>query len=108
MAEVIWNKQAEEEWRKKMLYGLGEFGETTALRFVQRTNYIISLISKYPKAGLREPLLRKRKNEYRYFHIVGTLKLLYYYVESSDSIRIADVWDSRREPDKLTKRIRSL
>jgi hypothetical protein len=24
MAEVIWNKQAEEEWRKKMLYGLGE------------------------------------------------------------------------------------
>ena len=38
MAEVIWNKQAENEWRKKMLYGLDEFGQTTAIRFVQRTN----------------------------------------------------------------------
>ena len=60
MAEVIWNKQAENEWRKKI---------------------------------------------YRYFHLMGSLKLLYYYVESSDTIRIADVWNSRREPAKLQHRI---
>jgi len=106
MAEVIWNKQAEQEWRKKMLYGLSEFGETTALNFVQRTNYIIEIISKYPKAGIREPLLRNRRNVYRYFHIVGSLKLLYYYVEKTDTVRISDVWDSRREPTNLKKRIR--
>ena len=105
MAEVIWNKQAENEWRKKMLYGLDEFGQTTAIRFVQRTNDIVNIIRKHPKAGLREPLLRNRKKEYRYFHLMGSLKLLYYYVESSDTIRIADVWDSRREPAKLQRRI---
>lgn len=105
MAEVIWNKQAENEWRKKMLYGLDEFGQTTALRFVQRTNEIVSIIRKHPKAGLREPLLRNQKKVYRYFHLMGSLKLLYYYVESSDTIRIADVWDSRREPAKLQHRI---
>ena len=105
MAEVIWNKQAENEWRKKLLYGLDEFGQTTAIRFVQRTNDIANIIRKHPKAGLREPLLRNRKKVYRYFHLMGSLKLLYYYVESSDTIRIADVWDSRREPAKLQHRI---
>ena len=106
MAAVIWNKQAEEAWREKMLYGLNEFGETTAIKFVQRTNYIIGIISKHPKSGIREPLLRSRKNVYRYFHLVGTLKLLYYYSERTDTIRISDVWDSRQEPAKLTKRIK--
>ena len=105
MAEIIWNKQAEDEWRKKLLYGLDEFGRTTAIRFVNRTNEIVSIIRKHPKAGLREPLLRNKKKEYRYFHLVGSLKLLYYYVESSDTIRIVDVWDSRREPSRLQRRI---
>ena len=105
MAEVIWNKQAENEWRRKMLYGLDEFGQTTAIRFVQQTNDIVNIIRKHPKAGLREPLLRHKKKEYRYFHLMGSLKLLYYYVESSDTIRIADIWDSRREPSKLQRRI---
>ena len=105
MAEVIWNKQAESEWRNKMLYGLEEFGQTTALRFVQRTNEIITIIRKHPKAGLREPLLCSKKHVYRYFHLVGSLKLIYYYVESSDTIRVADIWDSRREPSKLRRRI---
>ena len=31
MAEVIWNKLAENEWRKKMLYGLDEFGQLCSL-----------------------------------------------------------------------------
>lgn len=88
-----------------MLYGLDEFGQTTAIRFVQRTNEIVNIIRKHPKAGLRESLLRNRKKVYRYFHLMGSLKLLYYYVESSDTIRIADVWDSRREPAKLQHRI---
>lgn len=80
MAKVIWNKQAETEWRKRLL--------------------------KHPKAGIREPLLRNRRKVYRYFHLIGPLKLLYYYLESSDTIRITDIWDSRREPKKLVKRIR--
>jgi len=106
MAQVIWNKQAENEWRKALLYGLEEFGETPAIRFVQRTNYIIGLIEKYPKAGLHEPLLRGRKRTFRYFHLMGSLKLLYYYIETSNTIRIVDIWDTRREPKKLAKRIR--
>lgn len=44
MAKVIWNKQAENEWRRRLLYGLDEFGQTTAIDFVQRTNFVIDII----------------------------------------------------------------
>ena len=105
MAKVIWNKQASEEWRARLLYGLGEFGQTTAVHFVRRTNLVVERIRNNPAIGYPEPLLRNRKKMYRAYHIVGPLKLIYYYVKSSDTIRIADVWDMRREPQKLSKRI---
>lgn len=88
-----------------MLYGLSEFGQTTAVRYVHRTNYIIDFIRKHPTAGTIEPLLKSKKNVYRFYHLIGPLKLIYYYVESSDTIRIADVWDSRREPKRLSRRL---
>lgn len=106
MADVIWNKQAELEWRKKLIYGLDEFGRTTAINFVQRTNFVIDTIRKYPMVGTPEPLLRNKKKVYRHFHLIGSLKLIYYYQESSDTVRIADVWDTRREPSRLARRIR--
>ena len=105
MAKVIWNKQAETEWRKRLLYGLNEFGKTTAIHYVQRTNHIIGIIRKHPMMGPIEPLIKGKKHQYRHFRLIGPLKLIYYYIESSDAIRIVDVWDSRREPKKLSKRI---
>lgn len=106
MAAVIWNKQARQEWRTRLIYSLNEFGETSAIYFVRRTNQIVEKIRKHPAIGYPEPLLKHRKKTYRAYHIVGPLKMIYYYVESSDTIRIADVWDMRREPSKLSKRIK--
>lgn len=106
MAQVIWNKLAQQEWRNKLLYGLSEFGESTAINFVHQTNIIVDNISKNPKSGFLEPILRHRLKDYRAHYIVGPIKLIYYYVKSSDTVRIVDVWDSRREPSKLKRRIR--
>jgi hypothetical protein len=30
----------------------------------------------------------------------------YYYAQTTDKVHIADVWDMRREPSKLSKRIK--
>ena len=38
--------------------------------------------------------------------IIKRFKLIYYYAESSDTVHIADIWDTRREPSKLSKRIK--
>ena len=107
MAEVVWNQFARQEWRNKLIYGLNEFGEKSAIHFVRRTNTIIETIRKHPEIGYPEPLLKHRRKTYRAYHIVDPLKLIYYYVKSSDTIRIVDVWDMRREPKKLQKRIRT-
>ena len=32
-------------------------------------------------------------------------KLIYYYSESSDTVHVADIWDTKREPSKLGNRI---
>ena len=106
MAKVIWNRQAEIEWRRRLHYGIEEFGEITAINFVKRTNFVVELIRKYPKIGTPEPLLLEKKRKYRHFHLIGPLKIIYHYVESSDTIRISDVWDVRCEPSRLVKRIR--
>ena len=106
MAKIIWNKQAQQAWREKMLYGFSEFGQTTAVSFVHKTRQIADKLSKHPNCGFIEPLLSMKKKNYRACYIVGPIKIIYYYVESSDTVRIADVWDSRREPKKLAKRIR--
>lgn len=37
---------------------------------------------------------------------IKRFKLIYYYAESSDTVHIADIWDTRREPSKLSKRIK--
>ena len=105
MAEVIWNKQAQQEWRNRLIYGLNEFGETSAINFVRRTNLIVESIRNHPKTGFLEPLLKHRKKQYRAHIIIGPLKMIYYYNEKSDTIRIVDIWDMRREPSKLAKRI---
>ncbi len=106
MAEVIWNKQAQQEWRSKMIYGLQEFGETSAINFVRQTNYIVENIRKHPKIGYIEPLLRHKRRTYRSCHLIGPLKMVYCYIESSDTIRIVDIWDMRRDPKHLTTRVR--
>lgn len=106
MATVIWNKQAELEWRKRLLYGLSEFGQTTTIHFIRRTNHIVEIIRKYPMIGTREPLLRGKGKSYRYYHLIGPLKIIYYYAEKYNTVRIVDVWDVRREPTKLANRIK--
>ena len=105
MAEVVWNKFARQEWRSRLIYGLNEFGETSAINFVRRTNEIIERIRNHPEIGYPEPLLSHKKTRYRAYRIVGPLKLIYYYVKRSDTIRIVDVWDMRREPKKLRNRL---
>lgn len=107
MVTVVWNKQAQNEWRHYLLYGLSEFGKTTAINYVKRTNSIIENIKKYPEAGFPEPLLKHKNKTYRAYLLVGPLKIIYYYVDSSDTIRIIDVWDMRREPKRLINRIKT-
>jgi plasmid stabilization system protein ParE len=105
MAKVKWQKRAERELYRYLVKGYLEFGETTANKFSAKVASLNSDLAKYPETGFPEPLLKDRKRLYRARHILKRFKLIYYYSESSDTVHIVDIWDTRREPSKLANRI---
>lgn len=106
MAKVKWHKRAEKELYRYLVKGYLEFGEATANKFSSKVASLNEDLSKYPGTGFPEPLLKDRKRLYRARHILKRFKLIYYYSESSDTVHVADIWDTRREPSKLANRIR--
>jgi len=106
MAQVKWQKRAENELFRYLVKGVLEFGETTANNFAAKVSTINKDLERFPEIGYPEPLLKDRKKLYRARHIIGRFKLIYYYNDRTDTVHVADIWDTRREPAKLTKRIK--
>lgn len=106
MAQVKWQKRAEHELYRYLLKGFLEFGETTANKFADRTQYISCELEKFPEIGFPEPLLKGRKKLYKAYFINKRFKLIYYYAATSDTVHVVDIWDTRREPIKLSNRIK--
>ena len=107
MAQIKWQKRAERELYRYLVKGFLEFGETTANRFADRVGYINNELVRFPEIGFPEPLLRHRRILYRAYHINNRFKIIYSYTEESDTVHIVDIWDTRREPDTLVKRIKT-
>lgn len=106
MAQVKWQKRAEKELYRLLVKGFLEYGETTANRFAVKVAKLNADLEKFPETGFPEPLLKDRKKLYRARHIHKRFKLIYYYSESTDMVHVADIWDTKREPGLLAKRIR--
>lgn len=106
MAQVKWQKRAEKELYRYLVKGFLEFGETTANNFAKTVAHINDELGKYPEIGFPEPLLKDRKKLYRARHIMKRFKLIYYYAISTDTVHVADIWDTKREPSKLADRIK--
>ena len=105
MAKVKWQKRAERELYRYLVKGFIEFGEKTANKFADRVSHISHELEKYPEIGYPEPLLKDRKKFYRTYHINKRFDIIYYYSKSTDTVHISDIWDTRREPSSLSKRI---
>jgi plasmid stabilization system protein ParE len=106
MAQIKWQKRAENELFRYLVKGYIEFGETTANNFAATVASINKDLERFPEIGYPEPFLKNRKKHYRARHIIGRFKLIYYYNETTDTVHIADIWDMRRDPAKLANRIK--
>jgi len=107
MAQVKWQKRAEGELYRILVKGFLQFGDTTANKFSERVAFINQELTRFPETGFLEPLLKGRKQVYRSYLINKRFKLIYYYVSSSDTVIVADIWDTKREPKNLVSRIKS-
>ena len=105
MATIVWTTRAKA--MRKALYrnGLLEFGQTTARKTSQAIDDIADDLSRWPTSGFPEPQLKDAPYLYRAKHINKRFKLIYRYEEKKDLVYIEDIWDTRRAPHNLTKRI---
>lgn len=103
--KLIWANRANSEWKKIATYIHDEFGHKAAEIFLRDTQKWERYLLKSPECGFLEQLLKDKTIPYRSILLSKHNKLIYYIKE--DEIRIVDIWDMRRNPEILAKRIRT-
>ena len=105
MATIRWNKKARRLFREHIIYARVEFGEETAIRWYRQLNKIEERLRDNPESYTPEPLIVK-SHVYRSASIMGRFKIVHFYIPSSNTVRIVDIWDMRMNPDNLKQRIK--
>jgi len=101
--KAVWTKRAVKSLQIIEAYLLREFGETKRAEFMHDAENTTKRLEKFPEMGKEEPLLAHRAKKYHSCLILPTrLSKIVYYIEM-EQIVISDVWDTRREPKKVTR-----
>lgn len=104
MAEVEWSKKANRSRVSILAYGAQAFGVEIVQQLNDRIEDYVSRLAGNPLMGAIEPLLSNRRLEYHSLVVHEHYKLVYRIEEPR--IYIVDLWDTRREPNELSRRIR--
>lgn len=103
---VVFKKVARRELESISEYGISEFGEVAAMRFFVGMKAKIMRLAEMPEIGRPEPLLAHRSKLYRSLIVSKHHKAIYYIDEDKQQVVIADIWDMRRLPSSMAKRIK--
>lgn len=98
MSKVIWNKSARMTELKILEYAVQNYTEASYRDLYKKFRHAEIALSGQPLIGAREYYLTNRSKEYRSLFVPKYFKLIYYYDEVRDTVRISDVWDTRKEP----------
>lgn len=104
MVEVEWSKRANKERIAVLTYGAEVFGIRASIALHRRIEDYVNCLSNNPYMGAIEPLLAERHVEYRSLVVHEHYKLVYRIL--TDRIYIVDLWNTHREPEILSRRIR--
>ena len=98
MMKVIVQKTAARQISRVYTDGEQRFGKQAAEKTHARIMQALHLLAANPRLGKEEPLLAGRKREYRSLVVHKLFKLVYYMDEKKQTLYIAALWDTRREP----------
>ena len=96
--KLIVQKAADRQIDKVYAYGEQAFGIRVAEELHERILQSLRTLTAQPYIGKVEPLLAGRRYIYRSLVVHKYFKLIYYIDESRQTIYIAALWDTRREP----------
>ena len=95
------------EFRKSVAYALSEFGRKTVKNWNAEYEKIRHRLEMMPTGYPFVPELQKWQ-KYRGAIIMKNFKIIYFYDEDSNLVRIVDFWDLRQNPRKLNLRARRI
>jgi len=99
--QVIWSKEANDQLVQIISYGTEHFGNNASLKLYRRFWNTTQLLASQPYMGKSEPLLAENPKGYRSLYIPPHYKIIYCVDSSIGSICISNIWDTRRDPDRL-------
>lgn len=100
--EIIWSNFADNELDKIFTYYSEAAGVSIAKNLLQNIIAEPNKLLANPKLGQCEELLLHRSTEYRYL-LYKQFKLIYSVDFKRKWIKIADVFDSRQNPQKMKR-----
>jgi plasmid stabilization system protein ParE len=100
--KIAWSDRAERAYGQIVDYIADEFGTTRAKRYATEVYKAVDKLLENPKMGQIEPLLEGGRYEFRRL-VIGHLTKVIYRI-SEERIEIADVWDTRKNPEELIAR----
>lgn len=101
---VSWSKRAAKSAQLTATYIFKEFGNNSSQKFLLEIAHVSQLLEGNPYLGPIEPLLLNKKKQYRSV-VVNHLNKLVYYI-NGNTIRIAAIWDTRREPKSQANKLK--
>ncbi len=101
--KVVWSDFAEKQLDEIYEYYLTQISAITAKKIAQSILSQTEVLKDNPYLGQKENLLINRKIEYRYL-VYTNYKIIYSIDEQNDLVKIADIFDSRQNPVKITRR----
>ena len=92
-----------QEFQKCLVFALEVFGKKTVGRWQEQISRIMHRLKMMPESYPFVPELQKWR-KYRGAIIMKNFKIIYFYDEDSNLVRIVDLWYMRQDPSKLNLR----
>lgn len=99
-----WTKRATIEFARTLTFIYQNYGPKSVAKVNKQFAKNIKMISKNPYSAPIEISLENEARVYRGL-VVNKLNKIIYYIDN-DKIYIADIWDTRKNPEDLTNRIK--
>lgn len=103
---IRWRKLAETQLNSISTYYVQNFGVRAANNLLDKVEQKLKRLADNPELGFPEPLLAEHKRNYRSLIVDEHYKIIYWTDAAQGIIYIADLWDTRREPARLAKRMK--
>ncbi|MFT4063091.1 MAG: type II toxin-antitoxin system RelE/ParE family toxin [Edaphocola sp.] len=98
--KIFWSQLAEDKLQDIFDYYKFKAGLKTARKIISQIVNRTDILETQPQIGAKEPLLTKRPQDFRYL-VSTNYKIIYYINQETKRIVIANVFDTRQNPEKI-------